>query len=138
MLVENKLLVQRFIEEFWNQGNMAVADELIALTCTAGGAVFGPEQFKKFFTVVRTAFPDLQFTIEDLIAEEDKVAVRFVEHGTHQGVWMGIPPTGNPITVQGVAIFHIARGQIVHQWSYNALIIALRQVGAQIVPGPTE
>lgn len=132
---ENKALVRCFIEEFWNQGNLAAADELIASDCVAGGEEFGPDQLKQFFTAVRTALPDLRFTIEDIFAEGDQVAVRFLERGTHKGTWIGIPPTGNTMSVSGIAIFRLANRQIVEQWSHNDLRAALRQLGARIVPG---
>jgi steroid delta-isomerase-like uncharacterized protein len=132
---ENKALVRRFVEEFWNEGNLAAADELVAPECLAGGEEFGPDRLKQFFTVVRTALPDLRFTIEDIFAEGDQVAFRFVERGTHKGTWLGIPPTGNTISVSGTAIYRIANGQIVQQWSHNDLGTAIRQIGARIVPG---
>jgi steroid delta-isomerase-like uncharacterized protein len=117
---------------------MAIADELIAPACIAWDEECGPDQFKELFAVVRAAFPNLRFSIEDVLAEGDKVAIRFVERGTHQGSWMGIPPTGNSIVVPGVAIFQIANGQIVHQWSHNDFGAEMRQLGARIVPGATE
>lgn len=132
---ENKALVRRFIEGFWNQGNLALADELIALDCVVGGEKFGPDRFKQFFTVVRTALPDLQFVIEDIFGEGDQVAVRFVERGTHKGTWIGLPPTGSTMSIPGIAIFRVANGQIVEQWLHNDLRAALRQLGASIVPG---
>ena len=135
MMEQNKLLVRRFIEEFWNHGNMEAADELIAADCSAWDEPFGPEGFKQLFTVVRAAFPDLQFRIEDMLAENDKVAVRFVENGTHQGMWFDLPATGKQITVSGVAIFRIADGKIAHQWAHNDFGGEMQQLGARIVPG---
>ena len=135
VIEENKRLVHRFVEEFWNHGNMEAADELIEKGCVAWNQPFGPEGFKQLFTIVRTAFPDLQFTIEDMLAEGDQVAVRFVERGTHQGTWFGIPPTGKTIRVPGIAIFRIIKGKIVHQWSHNDFGGELQQLGARIVPG---
>jgi predicted ester cyclase len=58
-----------------------------------------------------------------------------MERGTHKGTWIGIPPTGNTMSVPGIAIFRIANGQILEQWSHNDLRAALRQLGARIVPG---
>ena len=132
---ENKLVARRFVEEFWNQGRMEVADELVAPGCIVWDQPIGPEGFKQFFTVVKAAFPDLQFGIEDIFAEDDKVAMRFVEHGTHQGEWAGIPATGKQITVPGIAIFRIAGGQIVQHWFHNDFGAEMQQLGARIVPG---
>lgn len=138
MVEENKELVRRFVEEFWNEGSMAAADELISPACVAWGQAFGPDQFKQFFIVVRTAFPDLRFAIEDMFAEGDREAVRFVERGTHRGTWIGIPPTGNTINVPGIAVFRITNGQIMHQWSHNDFGAEMHQLGARIVPGDAQ
>lgn len=135
MIEENKRVIHRFVEEFWNQGRIEILDELVASNCIAWDQPFGPDGFKLLFANVRTAFPDLKFQIEDMIAEEDKVAVRFVEHGTQQGLWFDIPPTGKTIKVPGIAIFRLTDGKIVHQWSYNDFGGEMTQLGARIVPG---
>lgn len=134
MIEENRRLIERFIEEFWNQGHLEILDEIIARDCIAWDQPLGPEGFKQVFVTVRNAFPDLHFRIEDMVTEHDKVSVRFVEQGTHQGEWFGIPATGNTINVPGIAIFRIADGKIVHQWSYNDFGSEMQQLGARIVP----
>lgn len=117
---------------------MEVADELLAPECIAWGQPIGEAGFKHFFPIVRSAFPDLQFTIEDMLAEVDQVAVRFVERGTHEGTWYDIPRTGKQITVPGVTIFRITNGKITHQWSHNDFAGEMQQLGARIVPGATS
>jgi predicted ester cyclase len=94
---ENKAVVSRFVEEFWSQGNTAAADELM----TADAAIFLPgrgqvskESFKTFAVTLRSAFPNWYSTLEELIAEEDRVAERWTGRGTHQGEFLGVPPTG--------------------------------------------
>ena len=132
---ENKLVARRFVEEFWNQGRMEAADELVAPGCTAWDQSIGPEGFKHLFTVVKGAYPDLQFGIEDVFAEGDRVAMRLVERGTHQGEWVGLPATGKQITVSGIAIYHIVDGQITQHWFHNDFGAEMQQLGARIVPG---
>lgn len=133
----NKLVARRFIEEFWNQGRMEAADELVAPGCIGWDQPLGPEGFKHAFSVIKGAFPDLQFGIEDIFAEDDRVAMRVIERGTHQGEWPGIPipATGRRITVSGIAIFRIAAGQVIQQWFHNDFGTEIQQLGARIVPG---
>jgi ketosteroid isomerase-like protein len=81
------------------------------------------------------AFPDLQAVEQDLIAEGDKVATRLLMHGTHQGEFMGIAPTGKPVTFAGVWLAHLSGGQITEQWVYFDALGLLQQVGAVPAPG---
>ena len=100
---ENKAIARRIFDEIWNQGKLDVADEIYADNyVTHGHAVelpSGPAGFKKLVSIFRTAFPDIQFTIEDLIAEGDKVVTRWKNHGTHKGDLMGVEL---PITIEAV------------------------------------
>ena len=108
---ENKALIQRYIEEVWNKGSIDVLDELYEARFNGGyGGVAG---LKAAITSYRTSFPDLHFTIEEAIAEEDKIAFRWIARGTHQGVYEGVAPTGEPITVTGITILRIVDGQII-------------------------
>src|SRR5947209_9301219 len=119
---ENKALNHRFFEEFWDQKNLAVADELMApdhVNHTAGsppGLPPGPEGFKQFASVYFTAFPDLRITIDDLVAEGDKVVTRWTTRATHKGDLMGIPPTSKQVTITGITIDRIDGGKIVETW----------------------
>src|SRR5690348_17905876 len=103
-LEENKALVSRFVEEFWNQGNTVAADELM----TADATIFLPgigqvskESFKAFATALRGAFPDWHSTMEELLAEDDRIAERWTGRGTHQGEFQGIAPTRKQVAVPG-------------------------------------
>src|SRR4051794_15342045 len=102
----NKALARRSFEELWNQGNLAAASELYdAHHISHGLGVAVPpgiEGLKQFITLYRTAYPDTHFTIEDQLAEGDKVVTRWTAIGTHQGELMGIPPTGKRVTVTGM------------------------------------
>ena len=103
---ENKALARRIIEEAWNQGNLAAAEELLAPGYVGHNSQV-PNQppshdlYKQFIVTTRTAFPDFHATIEDQIAEGDLVMTRWSGRGTHQGIHMGIPPTHKQITMTG-------------------------------------
>ncbi len=117
---DNKALVRRLIEEVWNQGNLAVFDELYAPNFIFHEPAFPEvrtrEDDKRWLIESRSAYPDFHLTIEDLIAEGDQVAVRFTARGTHQREGMGLLPTGKQITVTGIAIARIANDKFVEIW----------------------
>jgi steroid delta-isomerase-like uncharacterized protein len=135
MVEENQHLVQRFIEAFWNQGNMDAADTYLSSDFIAWDEPLGPEGLKQVYQFVHAAFPDLHFSVEDCFATSDRVAVRVIERGTHAGEWQGIPATGNQIAISGTGIYRIAHGRIAQQWFHNDFRTELRQLGARIVPG---
>ena len=113
---ENKTLVHRFVEGFWNQGHMAVADDLMtadAAIVLPGRGEVSKEQFKAFAMSLRGAFPDWHSTPEDLIAEGEWVAERWTGRGTHQGDFQGIAPTGRRVVVPGFVFYRITSGKIV-------------------------
>jgi steroid delta-isomerase-like uncharacterized protein len=130
----NKAIVRRFFEEVYNQGNLALADELFAADFGGPGrghhAVRGPEAARRGVRTMRTAFPDIHFTVEDLVAEDDKVVVRVTFRGTHQGIFMGIAPTGRKVTGIGVELARLADGKIVEEgWHHYDLLHLLEQLG---------
>ncbi len=91
---------------------------------------------KQFVTVVTAVFPDWHPTIEDMIAEGDKVVVRFTGSGTHKGEFMGIPPTGKQVTITAIAIQRIAGGKIVENWLQADMLGMMQQLG--VVPPPGQ
>ena len=112
---ENKALVRRFVEEFWNQGNTVAADELMTADATIvlpGSGQVSKESFKAFVTTFRGAFPDWHSTTEELIAEEDRVGERWTGRGTHQGEFQGIAPPGKQVTVPGFVYYRVISGKI--------------------------
>ena len=131
---ENKARVQRFYEEVFNRKNTAALDEFIDPQAVdhsappgAPGGIAGARQVAGMFLV---AFPDVRFTVEDLIAEGDLVVARLTQSGTHQGIFLGIPPTGKRVTVTGIEIFRLAAGKIIEHWnSYDDLGL-FQQLGA--------
>jgi steroid delta-isomerase-like uncharacterized protein len=88
------------------------------------------EGHRQYSEVMRTAFPDLERTVEDLVAQGDKVVARWTATGTHTGDFMGIPPSGQVATSSGITIFRIADGRIVEEWSESDMLGLLQQVGA--------
>ena len=130
----NKALVRRFYEEVLERGNLALVDELFASNYVyhepAVGEVKGPEGIKQLAAMYRTAFPDLRMTIEDLVAEGDKVVSRWTGRGTHRGELMGVAPTGKEMTVTGVVISRIIGGKFVEDWENYDTLGMMQQLGA--------
>jgi steroid delta-isomerase-like uncharacterized protein len=136
---ENKAIVSRATEEIFNKNNLAVVDELYATNFVSHGSDIpgvtpDREGYKQFVTMSRTALPDFHTTIEDMIAEGDKVVQRFTARGTHKGEFMGIPPTGKQVTITGIAIDRIAGGKIVENWVNIDMLGMMVQLG--VVPPP--
>ena len=134
---ENKALDRRFAEEVWNRGNLAVVDELMSADFDGHDPTMpaGREGFKQFVLMYRSAFPDIHITIEDQIAEGDKVVSRWTARGTHQGELMGIPPTGKQATVTGINIERFANGKFIEEWSNFDALGLLQQLGVVPIPG---
>jgi len=134
-LEENKAIVRRFTEEF-NKRNLAKLDELIAPDCVDHThKLRGLEDVKQFFTMLIKSFPDFQSTIEDMIAEGDKVWVRLKETGTHTGEYRGLAPTGKKIAVTAIHNFRIVNGKVVEDFSVSDDLAFYKQLG---VIEPTE
>lgn len=87
------------------------------------------EGFKQFIKMVRDAFPDFHDTVEDLIAENDKVVLRVTCTGTHKGEFMGVPPTGKQVTVSAIAIYRFAGGKAVEHWNVTDRLSLMQQLG---------
>jgi steroid delta-isomerase-like uncharacterized protein len=133
----NKALVRRSIEELWSNGNLSVAHEFFSDNYTHHDPSTpdfgrGPEGETKRAAFYRTAFPDLRFTIEDILSEGETVTCRWSSRGTHRGPLSGIAPSGKEVTVTGMTFNRIAEGKIVEGWvSWDALGL-LQQLG--VVP----
>lgn len=140
MSEENKAIVRRYIEEVWSKGNLAVIDELFAGNFVnhmpAPGLSPDREGFKQFATIYRTGFPNVRATIEDVVAEGDKVVTRWTATGTHQGNFMGIPPTGKQVSMSGMSITQVAGGKIVADWTQGDNLGLMQQLG--VVPSPGQ
>jgi steroid delta-isomerase-like uncharacterized protein len=133
----NKFVIRRSFEELWNKGNLSLADELFTPNyehhdSSSPDFGRGPESERKRAALYRTAFPDLQLTIEDIIAEGQTVMARWSCRGTHKGELSGIAPTGKQVTISGVSIARFTNGKMVEGWvNWDALGL-MQQLG--IVP----
>jgi steroid delta-isomerase-like uncharacterized protein len=138
----NKSIVRRIFEEAFDQGNLAVLDEIIAPDQVNGGPgalpgmPSGPEGSKMLISAYRNAFPDLHFRIDEQIAEGDTVVTRWTAHGTHNGEFAGIPPTGKSATVVGMGVDRIENGKIVESWGLFDQFGMLQQLG--VIPAPAQ
>ena len=135
----NKAIVSRWVACGWNTGDLSLVDEFYAdYTLHSPGMpdVQGTEAFKAFVTRYRTAFPDIHFTIEDLVADGDKVAWRATTRGTHRGELMGIPPTGKPIVVSSSIVSRFEGGKWAEDWVLIDMLGMLQQLG--VIPAPGQ
>jgi steroid delta-isomerase-like uncharacterized protein len=131
---ENKALILRFVEEVPSKGNLAACDELVALDFVELDPLPGQEQgregLKQVIAMLRSAFPDMVWTIAEQVAENDKVVSRFVWRGTHRGAFFGVPPTGRAVTVPGVVIDRLAAGKMQDSRILMDTFSLMQQLGA--------
>ena len=135
----NKALVRRIVAEIWNRANLDAADELYAPDYTRNGEVLGPAGVRHMFAVLTAAMPDLHYTIDDIVAEGDKVVFRGRSHGSHTGEWahptLGrLAPTGREITMRGIGFYRVADGRATEVWTFGDAALFLQQIGATVVP----
>jgi predicted ester cyclase len=136
---DNKALLRRFYDEVINKKNWAAIDEFIDPNfvnhALPPGVPAGIEGERQVFSMYTTAFPDAHFTVEDMIAEADKVVVRLSVSATQQGTFMGLPPSGKHATSTGIDIIRIAGGMLVERWSEMDMLGLLQQLGVAPPPG---
>ncbi len=143
MSMENKAIVRRLYEEVWNKRRVELVDELMSPSHAMHDnhlpdSGIGPEAYKRNVARFVAGFPDLRFTVEDMLVENDKVAVGWTISGTHKGEFRGISPTGRKVSVEGITINHIADGKIMDSYvSWDALGL-LQQLGAAPALGPLK
>jgi steroid delta-isomerase-like uncharacterized protein len=132
---QNKAIARRWAEEVWSKGNFSLVDELLAAEYVAHDPatpeeVRGPEGFRHYVEAFRNALPDMQLTVEDQVAEGEKVVTRWTARGTHRGEFMGIAPSGKRLEMAGVSIDRFSGGRFVESWeNYDALGM-MEQMGA--------
>jgi len=135
---ENKAALQRFYEEVLNKHNLALIDELAAPNFVdhnpSPGQTPGREGLKDSFRQMLAAFPDLRVTVDDLLAEADKVAAHITMKGTHKGEFMGIAPTGRQVEMRISDIVRIAGGKAVERWGVEDSLGMLTQLGVVTPP----
>ncbi|UCH01699.1 MAG: ester cyclase, partial [Candidatus Bathyarchaeota archaeon] len=130
----NKELVRRLVKEFWsNLTNLAVADELLApdfiFNYAPPNVKPNREVYKQVMSAYAVGFPDFHVTIEDMVAEGDKVAIRTTNRATNTGSFMGMPPTGKKTEVPQTSIFRIVDSKIIAEWTVANQLIAMQQMG---------
>jgi steroid delta-isomerase-like uncharacterized protein len=130
----NKLTMQKFVE-FINTASEALADELIsteAIFHVPGNPepMRGPAGYLAIIAMMREGFPDIQWTLEEMVAESDKVAARFTMRGTHRGTFFGVAPTGKKITVQAMNLYRLSNGKFVEERGQPDMLGLLQQIGA--------
>ena len=132
---ENKALILRAYEEIWNQGNLDSIDEIVAPDCRA----YSPqnpndpvsiEAAREEVAAARAAFPDLTRTAEELVAEGDRVTVRFRITSTQRGEFCGLPPTGKEIELYAITVYGIENGKIAYEWTISDSLGLMQQLGA--------
>lgn len=133
----NKALCRRYVEEVWNNRNLAVIDEIFAANVVShdpNGPDFGkgPDSVRKTVSYYLAAFPDTRFTIDDIVAEGDRCVMRWTVRATHRGELRGIPPTGKQITVTGTTTARITNGKVVESYVNWDALGMMQQLG--VVP----
>jgi|SRR5262245_6412206 len=136
MSEQNKALLKRWFEEVWNQGSNEAIDELLddevvihGLAGPDGKDVQGSGAFREFHRQFRGAFPDISITVEDVIAEGDRVVARCSVRGNHTGESLGIAASNSPIEFGGIAIVKIRDGKFVEAWNNFDFLTMNRQLG---------
>ncbi len=135
----NKEVIRAYVETIFNQQQVDRADELVAPDyldhAALPGQAPGLQGAKQKWAMYLAGIPDLRVTIEELVAEADKVAVRRSYDGTHQGELLGVPPTGKHVRIGGISIFRLAGGKIAEQWEQLDRLALMQQLGVLPTPG---
>ena len=139
---ENKAQLRRIYEEMFNQGKLAIADELIAHDflnhAAPPGSNRGPESMRQLVTMLSTTFPDMHYTVEELVAEGDTVVARVTMSGTHRGPGpvQGMPPTGRSVRQDQMHFIHFRDGKVVEHRAVRDDLGVMRQLG--VIPAPAD
>jgi len=135
---KNVALVERFFEEVWNKGNLELVDELFSPDFeehnAPPGVARGHKGYKASVNQFRSAFPDIQFSLDQVLAEDTRVALRLTGRGTHKGNFMGIPPSGKQVTFGGMTFIHTKDGKFTDRWGISDMPGLLMQLGGGQMP----
>ena len=126
---ENKAAARRFFEEVWNQRRFEVIPEIFAPTLTFNGQQVSRDVIEQSISARLVAFPDIHVTVDEQVAEGDKVSTRRTWTGTHSGVYRGIEPTGKQVTWTQISIVRFEEGKIVEDWAVADELTLLQQLG---------
>ena len=139
---EIKALERRAFKE-WNKGKAATMteiDEIFATNVVFHSSIekdiYGLKEYKQYFSALYDAFPDIHWTLDDLVAEGEKVVVRYTVTGTHKGEYMGVPSSNKKVTFWGIGIDRFAGGKIVEEWARYDTLDFMQQLGA--IPKPKK
>jgi steroid delta-isomerase-like uncharacterized protein len=128
----NKELVRLFYKDVYVNWNMARVDEVVSAQFISHdwpeSGPRGPEAFRDYYSAIRSALPDARYEVDDLIAEGDRVVVRWRLLGTHEGSFRGIPPSGRRISLQGIAIYRVEHGKLMERWVVSDLYGVLEEI----------
>jgi steroid delta-isomerase-like uncharacterized protein len=135
---DNKAIAHRF-GQVWAAGGLHIVDELAAPDLVVSYPIYpqpirGAEAFKAFLTEFIAGLPDVTVTVDDTIAEGDKVALRWTLRGTHKGPLFGFPPTGRPVQISGITFYRIADGKVVEETGIGNTLGLMQQIGAVVAP----
>ncbi len=132
----NRKLIERYYNALWNRWDFDLVDQLISPSImfhgSVGVTVEGLDGFRNYMRLIRSAFPDFHNTVEELVAEDDRVAARLTYRGTHRGTIFGVAPTGQAIAYEGLALFRIAGGKIVEGYVLGNMVHLLGQLGIKV------
>ena len=137
MPMDSKAIVRRLYEDVWNKRKLEMVSDIISPSHAlhdnnSSGSSVGPEAYRAQIAVFLAAFPDLHFTVEDTVAEEDKVATSWTLSGTHKGEFWGVRPTNKKMSLEGITIHHFANGKIIDSYISSDALGLMRQLG--VVP----
>jgi steroid delta-isomerase-like uncharacterized protein len=137
-LSEKRQFMNRFVQ-FINTADARLAEELVASQAVfhvpgRPEPVRGPEGYLEIIGMMRGGFPDIQWTLEETVVEDDAIAARFTMRGTHRGAFFGMPPTRKTIAVQALNIYRLSNGKIVSEVGQPDLLGLLQQIGAIQTP----
>lgn len=140
-----KQLINRFVEELWNERRLDVADAIFAKECithqlrsgaSADPVPRGPEAIKEHVAGWIASFPDLRFSIEQMLSESDRVVTQLLMEGTHQGAWLGIPASGDKVQIRMFTVHRVLQGKIVEDWVLVESLGVFQQLG--VVPSTAD
>ena len=139
MSQQDNIKLQQQFGEAVNSGNLSALGDIVAPGAVdhdpAPDQGTGPEGFIKFFTMLRSAFPDLKIAVEHMVADEENVAFAYTVTGTHSGDFLGVPATGRQIKARGMQITRFENGKQVERWGSSDELGILQQIGAAPKPG---
>jgi steroid delta-isomerase-like uncharacterized protein len=140
-----KQVMNRFVKELWNERRLEVADAIFAKDCLthqlrSGGQADavprGPQAIKEHVAGWIASFPDLHFSIEQMLSEGDRVVMQLLVEGTHQGAWLGISPSGKKIQIQMFTVHRVVQGKIVEDWVLVESLGVFQQLG--VIPDTAD